>query len=305
MKKQRWKESEKRREEEKKSEKRKRQKTEDAGTRKGSKVAKHCVFPMICGSGGSESRLAKVAGAEPSGQTRDEKLQAVVARSTFSSQNVKSTTCSDHFCRFRCGFVWQAQGIVHLVNKTWGFCGISKHDGRRGTFAEDLQRCIFCGRRSTRDMFIRDVRRSGRWFPEHGCILEHQVFRFPKMILRDRCSTSYDLASKFRGRCSTLDRWQIEWKNCKTHWHEALSSALNFPFLKEVSQNCVVFDVVNFQKWGSLAVFSFLTLSSSKIEEVSQNCCVLMLSSSRIEEVSQHSFVFKLADRWMDGWMDR
>ena len=32
------------------------------------KVAIHCVFPMICGSGGSKSRLAKAAGAEPSGQ---------------------------------------------------------------------------------------------------------------------------------------------------------------------------------------------------------------------------------------------
>ena len=31
--------------------------------------------------------------------------------------------------------------------------------------------------------------------------------RFAKMILRDRCSTSYDLASLFRGRRSTLDRW--------------------------------------------------------------------------------------------------
>ena len=28
-----------------------------------------------------------------------------------------------------------------------------------------------------------------------------------KMILRDRCSTSYDLASLFRGRRNTLDRW--------------------------------------------------------------------------------------------------
>ena len=39
---------------------------------------------------------------------------------------------------------------------------MSKNDGRRGTFEEDLQRCIFRGRRSTRDMFIRAVRRSGR-----------------------------------------------------------------------------------------------------------------------------------------------
>ena len=34
-----------------------------------------------------------------------------------------------------------------------------------------------------------------------------RICRFAKMILRDRCSTSYDLASLFRGRCSTFDRW--------------------------------------------------------------------------------------------------
>jgi hypothetical protein len=44
-------------------------------------------FPMICGFGGSKSRLAKAANAEPSGQMRDEKLHAVVARSTFPSQD--------------------------------------------------------------------------------------------------------------------------------------------------------------------------------------------------------------------------
>jgi hypothetical protein len=58
MKKQRWEESEKRREEERRSENRTSQKTDDAGARKGSKVAILCVFPMICGSGGSKSRLA-------------------------------------------------------------------------------------------------------------------------------------------------------------------------------------------------------------------------------------------------------
>ena len=69
------------------------------------------------------------------------------------------------------------------VRKTWGFCSISKNDGRRGTFEEDLQRCISRGRCSTKDMFMRDVRRSGRWFPERVCILEHQVFRFAEMML--------------------------------------------------------------------------------------------------------------------------
>ena len=92
---------------------------------------------MICGSGGSKSWLAKAAGAEPAGQMRDEKLHAVVARSTFPSQdvqntpfsdhflevemskkctvvarstfrsqNVKSTSAPDRFWRFRCGFAW-------------------------------------------------------------------------------------------------------------------------------------------------------------------------------------------------------
>ena len=36
--------------------------------------------------------------------------------------------------------------------------------------------------------------------------MEHQTCRFAKMILRDRRSISYDLASLFRGRGSTLDR---------------------------------------------------------------------------------------------------
>ena len=93
---------EKRRVEERRSEKRKSQKKEDADARQGRKVANHCVFSMICGSGGSKSRLAKAAGAEPSGQMRDEKLHAVVARSRFRSQNVQNTPCSDHFWKLRC-----------------------------------------------------------------------------------------------------------------------------------------------------------------------------------------------------------
>ena len=51
---------------------------------------------------GSKSRLAKAAGAEPAGQMRDEKLHAVVARSTFPSQNVENTPAPDHFWQLRC-----------------------------------------------------------------------------------------------------------------------------------------------------------------------------------------------------------
>ena len=130
------------------------------------------------------------------------------------------------------------------------------------------KRCIFRGRHSTKDIFIRAVRRSRRWFPEKGYILEPQIFRFAAMILRDRCSTLYDLASLFRGRRSTLDRWTG--KIAKTHWYEAAALHSTFHFWRksrrilsflmlstskneEGSQNSFVFDVVKFKHWGSLA----------------------------------------------------
>ena len=113
-----------------------------------------------------------------------QEVHEIVARSTFPSQNVKNTTCSDHFWTVRCCFAWQAQGIVHLF----------KNDGKRGTFEGGLERYIFRGRRNTRDMFTRDIRRLGWRFPERGCRLDHHIVRFAEMILRDRCSTSYDLA---------------------------------------------------------------------------------------------------------------
>ena len=121
-------------EERRSEEKRKSKRTEDTDARKGRKVAKQCVFPMICGSRGSKSRLAKAAGAEPAGHRSDEKLHAVVARSyiskskctkppqvrttfgsydvekvhavvarsTFWSQNAQNTSVSDDFWKLRC-----------------------------------------------------------------------------------------------------------------------------------------------------------------------------------------------------------
>ena len=102
--------------------------------------------------------------------------------STFEVKSVKNWRSQTGFCTF-----------VHCQKrpKCEGFCY-----GRRGTFEEDLERCCSRGRHSTRDMLIRDIRRSGHWFLERGCILEH------------RCRTSYDLlALLFRGRHRTLDRW--------------------------------------------------------------------------------------------------
>ena len=90
------------------------QKREDAGARKGRKVTKHCVFPAFCGSGGSKTRLAKAAGAEVAGQMRNQKLHAVVARSTFRSQKCQNTSVSEHFWKLRCGKSARHCGAKHI-----------------------------------------------------------------------------------------------------------------------------------------------------------------------------------------------
>jgi len=108
---------EKSRVEERRSEKRKSQKKEDADARKGKKVAKHCVFPMICGSEGSKSRKVgslKRRVLSHLAQMRDEKLHAVVARSTFRSRNVQNTPGSDHFWQLRCRKSARRCGAKHL-----------------------------------------------------------------------------------------------------------------------------------------------------------------------------------------------
>ena len=93
--------------------------------------SRNTVFPMICGSGGSKSRLAKAAGAEPAGQMRDEKLHAVVARSTFRSQNVQNTPFSDHFWTLRFRKSARRCGAKHISKSK---CILKKKSRIRTTF---------------------------------------------------------------------------------------------------------------------------------------------------------------------------
>ena len=107
---------------------------------------------------------------------------------------------------------------------------------------------------------------------------------FAKKILRDRCSTSYDLASFFcgrPGRPSTLDRWsgkiakRIGTRLSALHstfhfWRKsrriALRLMLSSSKLEEVSQNSFVLDAVKFKKWRSLAeLFRFWRCSVQKL----------------------------------------
>ena len=93
--------------------KRKDQKKEDADAWNTESRDSLC-FSMICGSGGSKSRLAKAAGAEASGQMRDEKVHAVVARSTFGSEKVQNTPAPDHFWKLRCRKSARRCGAKHI-----------------------------------------------------------------------------------------------------------------------------------------------------------------------------------------------
>ena len=86
MEKQRWEEPEKRREEKIRSAKRSEAKRKMKRKRKRKR---------------REGEEEEEEEAEPSGQMRDKKLYAVVARSTFRSQKCKKVTVSDHFWKLR------------------------------------------------------------------------------------------------------------------------------------------------------------------------------------------------------------
>ena len=303
---------------------------------------------MICGSGGSNSRLAKAAGAEPAGQMRDEKLLAVVARSTFGSQNVestspsdrfgswdvekvhtvvagstfrskhvqntskvgpllevemlknrmplwrgahfqvnmyktnqvrntfgswdvekahgavarstfrsrhvKSTTCSDHFWRFRCGSAWQAQGILHLAQseqKCYGFLAFPKTMAGVGHFKKICKgACRVAGA-------VQEICSSEMLFGGQGVdFLRGVAFWSIRSsgLLRWFCVTGaavYDLAPLFRGRRNTSETWAGKIAKRVGTRLSALHSTFHF--------------------WRkSRRIASFLMLSTSKIQDVSQ-----------------------------------
>ena len=259
MKKQRWEESEKRTKEERRSEKRKRQKTEDAGAWKDSKVTKHCVFPVICCSGGSKSRLAKAPGAEPAGQMSDEKIahrcgvkpgsehfwklrswgkctplwreahfevkmyKAHHARSTFWKLRWWKRTPLWREAHVQVNMLAHARTTVEgsdviLLGKRKGFCTLPKVR-KREDFVAVSKTMAGVGhfKRFYKDAFrvagaVQETCSSemlggqGRDFLR-GVALWSIRSSGCKIILRDGCSTSYDLASPFPGRRNTLDRW--------------------------------------------------------------------------------------------------
>ena len=87
------------------------------------------------------------------------------------------------------------------------------------------------------------------------------------MILRERCNTSHDLASIFRGRRSTLDRWSG--KIAKRIGMRL--SAPHFTFHFSIK---------------SCRIALFLMLSSSKLKKSRRISSFWRLSSSKTADVS-------------------
>ena len=97
---------------------------------------------MFCGS---TSRLAKAAGSEPSGQMRDEKLHAGVARRRFQGQNGKSKLFSKHFWKLSCRKSARdcaakqiSESKVHKTHLFRSTFGSSDVDKVQGVVAQDM-----------------------------------------------------------------------------------------------------------------------------------------------------------------------
>ena len=208
--------------------------------------------------------------AEPAGQMRDEKLHAVVARSTFRSQNAQNTPCSDHFGSS--DVVSRGRSRDCAPSQKWvnreGFVAFPKTMagvGHLKRICKDAFSVAGAVQETSSSELVRVVI---SWEGLHFGASDLEVCYFAWQVQHfvwHGITFSWQ-AQYFR---------QVDWKNRKTNWYEAVSSALNFPFWKEVSQNCFVFDVVKVQKLvTSRRIASCWMLSSSKTAEVSQTCFV-------------------------------
>ena len=184
----------------------------------------------------------------------------------------------------------------------WGFCSISKNNGRRGAFEEDLERCISRGRRNTRDMFNRDVKRSGRWFPLHFGASDLQFWEhaFAWQVQHFRMTWHHFFVA---GAALYIDGME---KSQNALARGCQLCAQLFHFWRTSHRIALFFDVVNFQNWGNLAeLLRFWRCQFEKLRNSRRIAAFLMLSSSKAQEISQNSFVFKLGDRQIERKIDR
>ena len=210
-----------------------------------------------------------------------------MARSTLPSQNVQNTPCSDHFWKLTCRKSVRCCGAKRISRSK-----CQKHHMLGPLLKVQMWFCVACARDSAPCQkwakcegfvaFPKTIAAMGHlkriWkdaFCVAGTVQETSSSEMLR-LLGVRALISWEGLHFWSIRSSGLLRWfrltgaalrmtrhhfswqaqyfrQMEWNNRKTHWYAAVSFALNFPFLKEVSQNCFGFDVVNLKNWGGLA----------------------------------------------------
>ena len=207
-----------------------------------------------------------------------EKLHAVVGQSTFRSQKGKKMTGSEHFWTFRCRFAWQAQGIVRTLSrmsKTWGFCvafpkamagvGHLKRVCKDAfSVAGAVQETCLSemlggpGADFLREVAFWSIRSSvlGRWFCVTGaalCMTWPHFFLAGAILQTGGVKKSQNVLAQGHQLCTQLSIFE-----------GSLGELLRFWCcqLRKMRKSC--------------GIVSFLTLSSSKIKDVSQNCCVFV-----------------------------
>ena len=227
---------------------------------------------MIWGSGGWKSRLAKAAGAEPAGQMRDEKLHAVVARSTFRSQYVQNISASDHFWKLRCRKSARRFGAKHISRSK-----CAKHLSVGPLLEVEMsKKCTLLWREAHFEVKIYKTRHVRATF---GCsdAVPHGTCKGLSILLK---------ASKMWGFCGIwsirsvgLLRWFcVTGAALRMTWHQFWRSTLDRWSRKIAKRIAARLSALHstFHVWRKPhRIVLFLMLWSSKIEEVSQNCFVL------------------------------
>ena len=153
--------------------------------------------------------------------------------SASPSQNVKSTACSDHFWTFSCRFAGARDGApCPKWAKREGIVAVSKHFAWIG-------------------VAFWSMRSSGlpRWFRVTGAALRMTwpPFRSSRSAW-DRWSGK--IARRNGARPSALHSTFHFWRKSRRIASFLMLSTLK---IEEVSHTCLVFDVVKFKNWGSLA----------------------------------------------------
>ena len=297
-----------------------------------------------------------------------EKVHAVVARSTFPSQNVQSTPCSDHFWKLRCRKSARRCGPKHiskskctkhhmfapLLDVEASFCMAGARDCapcqkwvKREGFVVSLKKTMAGVRhlqRICKDAFsaagaVQETCSSGMLGGEGADFLRvvafwsikfvgllwslcvtgaalrmtwHQFFIAGAILLTGGVEKSQNALAKvcqlctqlsiFEGRLAELLRfWRCQLlklrKSCRVVSFLRLSSSK----VEDVSQNRCVFDVVKFKNWRNLAeLMHFWRCQVQKMRKSRRIASFLTLSNSKAEEVSRNCFVCKLADRKVD-----